>query len=62
MLTPFIAPLLSPPVQVEARVKAALAKKDETVSGLRDQVAALTRQLQATEEVLAQQQQELGGY
>ena len=47
---------------VEARVKAALARKDEAVSGLRGEVAALSQQLCATEAVLAQQQKELGEY
>ena len=44
---------------VEARVKAAIAKKDESISLLRDQLAGVTGQLRATEAVLAQQQQEL---
>lgn len=46
---------------VEARVKAALVKKDETVAALRAQVNALSQQLRATEDVLSQQQQELAG-
>ena len=46
---------------VEARVKAALAKKDETVMGLREQVVVLSQQLRATEAVLSQQQQDLAG-
>ena len=46
---------------MEGRVKAALAKKDETVAALRAQVTELSRQLRATELVLSQQQMELAG-
>lgn len=50
-----------PPLQVEARVKATLGKKEDALHSLREQVADLTQQLQATEYILARQQQELGG-
>lgn len=44
---------------VEGRVKAAIAKKDETISSLRQQLADLGAQLRSTESVLAAQQAEL---
>jgi hypothetical protein len=39
-----------------------MAKKDEALRSLRDQVAALSHQLHATEEVLSKQQAELGAF
>lgn len=45
---------------VEARVRATLARKDEVISGLREQLAALASELRRTQEVLRQQEEELG--
>ncbi|GIL49463.1 hypothetical protein Vafri_5793 [Volvox africanus] len=45
---------------VEARVRATLARKDEVISGLREQLAAMAAELRSTQEVLRQQQEELG--
>ncbi|GFR47914.1 hypothetical protein Agub_g9714 [Astrephomene gubernaculifera] len=45
---------------VETRVRAALARKDEVIAGLREQLSALAAELQGTQEVLRQQQEELG--
>ncbi|GFH12415.1 reticulocyte-binding protein 2 a [Haematococcus lacustris] len=44
---------------VEARVRAALARKDESLASAQQQIAALSAQLRNTEAVLAQQQAEL---
>eukprot|EP00798_Chlamydomonas_sp_ICE-L_P006342 gene6342-2967_t len=44
---------------VEARVKAAIQKKDETIENLRQQLSLCFKQLHETEAVLAQQQEEL---
>ncbi|GAX81176.1 hypothetical protein CEUSTIGMA_g8609.t1 [Chlamydomonas eustigma] len=44
---------------VEEKVKAALSKKDEMILGLRAQAMQLSRQLQETEAILSQQQEEL---
>lgn len=44
---------------VEARIKATLVKKDETIQQLRDQLAAMAAELRSTQEVLRQQQDEL---
>ncbi|KXZ53290.1 hypothetical protein GPECTOR_7g1184 [Gonium pectorale] len=46
---------------VEARVRSTLSRKDEVIAGLREQLAALAAELQGTQEVLQQQQEELGG-
>lgn len=40
---------------VESRIRSALQKKDEALKDARDQVAALTRQLKATERILEEQ-------
>ncbi|GIM00334.1 hypothetical protein Vretimale_5477 [Volvox reticuliferus] len=45
---------------VEARVRTTLARKDEVISGLREQLAAMADELRSTQEVLRQQQEELG--
>ncbi|GLI64721.1 hypothetical protein VaNZ11_008065 [Volvox africanus] len=45
---------------VEARVRATLARKDEVISGLREQLAEMAAELRSTQEVLRQQQHELG--
>ncbi|GLC34800.1 hypothetical protein PLESTM_000241500 [Pleodorina starrii] len=45
---------------VEARVRATLARKDEVIAGLREQLAAMSAELRSTQEVLRQQQEELG--
>ncbi|KAG2432445.1 hypothetical protein HXX76_008791 [Chlamydomonas incerta] len=45
---------------VEARVKATLARKDEVIAGLREQLATLAAELRGTQEVLRLQQEELG--
>jgi hypothetical protein len=44
---------------VEARMKAAFAKKDEVVVSLRDQLAGATAQLRATESILELQRVEM---
>jgi hypothetical protein len=44
---------------VEEKVKGALSKKDEIILGLRAQAMQLSRQLQETEAILSQQQEEL---
>lgn len=43
----------------QARVKAALARKDEALVAAQQQVVSLASQLRSTEAVLAQQQAEL---
>lgn len=45
---------------VEARVKATLARREEVIAGLREQLAAVTAELGRTQAVLRQQQEELG--
>ncbi len=45
---------------MEARVKATLARREEVIAGLREQVAAVTAELGRTQAVLRQQQEELG--
>ncbi|KAG2454006.1 hypothetical protein HYH02_001049 [Chlamydomonas schloesseri] len=45
---------------VEARVKATLARKDDVIAGLREQLSALASELRGTQEILRQQQEELG--
>lgn len=44
---------------VEARVRTAVSKKDETIATLREQLATALAQLRGTEEVLAAQQADL---
>lgn len=53
---PFVLPLILP---CQARVKAALARKDEQLSAAQAQAAQLAAQLRSTEAVLAAQQAEL---